>query len=228
MRCRKSNASHMTFIMWCPRLPLGRSSLQSRYDRFAHKGCTPKGLSTASRYAFRRAYGGEQSDFDAKREDEVRPSKYAPTQVSLAELKQEVYAAKSLSTSASAVLQTNASLLNLQHRIVAPSARCPSATAAKAVLRPGEPQDCLTVDAEARTKAGAGQTAALPLPQTIQWLATGVRHTSSFYKTESRPLHCIVASLRRCVHLTYILTACRACLRRCPCIASSPHCFMQE
>ena len=99
-------------------------------------------------------------------------------QVSLAELKQEVYAAKSLSNSASAVLQTNASLLNLQPRIVAPGARCLSPTAAVAVPRSEEPQNGPTVDPQAHIEAGAGQTAALSVPQAIQWLATGVRHAS--------------------------------------------------
>ena len=53
MRCRKSNAKHMTFKMGCPKLRLGRSSLQSRCDRIAHKGCAPKRLSTASCHAFK-------------------------------------------------------------------------------------------------------------------------------------------------------------------------------
>lgn len=87
-------------------------------------------------------------------------------QVSLAELKQEVNAAKSLSNSASAVLQTNASLQDVQHRIFTPRT-APSPKAARPLLRLG---DARRVPHE---ESPAPQITTTP-PQAMQWLATGV------------------------------------------------------
>ena len=128
---------------------------------------------------------------------------------------------KELSNSASAVLQTNASLLNLQHRIVAPRARCLSPTAAKAVPGSEEPQTGPTVDPQAHVEAGARQTAALSVPQAIQWLATGCVRPHSLIAV----LACLF-NLFLLHALCYNLTAGKACLNaaHAPRAASWYHC----
>ena len=87
--------------------------------------------------------------------------------MSLAELKQEVNAAKGLSNSASAVLQTNASLLNAQHGLVVPQTAALSARAAAVE----ESKDDLQEDTAAACERGPIYP---PKPASIQWLATGV------------------------------------------------------
>lgn len=103
---------------------------------------------------------------------------YRPVQVSLAELKQEVNAAKSLSNSASSVLQTNASLLEAQHRIVTPK----TAASARAVRSPLKLEDSEHVPAaDAPACKDSPATGIMTIrPEAIQWLATGVSQALSY------------------------------------------------
>ena len=103
---------------------------------------------------------------------------YRPVQVSLAELKQEVNAAKSLSNTASSVLQTNASLLEAQHRIVTPK----TAASARAVRSPLKLEDSEHVPAaDAPACKDSPATGIMTIrPEAIQWLATGVSQALSY------------------------------------------------
>ena len=90
-------------------------------------------------------------------------------QLSLAELKQEVNAAKSLSNSASAVLQTSAGLQDAQYKLSAPATTDLSATASleldDAKHVPNVPIPC---------EDGPAPPDLASRPELIQWLVTGV------------------------------------------------------
>ena len=90
-------------------------------------------------------------------------------QLSLAELKQEVNAAKSLSNSASAVLQTNAGLQDAQHKLGATTTAALSATAS---LKLGDADH--VPNAPIRCENGPAPPDLASRPELIQWLATGV------------------------------------------------------
>ena len=92
-------------------------------------------------------------------------------QVSLAELKQEVNAAKSLSTSASVVLQTNASLQDAQHKLLAPS---PTVQSTRPDVKLEGAKQLPETDVAATCKGGPALAEKAPRPELLQWLATGV------------------------------------------------------
>ncbi len=91
--------------------------------------------------------------------------------MSLAELKQEVNAAKSLSTSASAVLQTNASLQDAQLKLPAPS---PTVQSIRPNLKPEDAKQVPETSVPATREGGPAPADTAPRPELLQWLATGV------------------------------------------------------
>lgn len=99
------------------------------------------------------------------RPDESLRKVHNTVQVSLAELKQEVKAAKSLSNSAAVVLQTNAGLQNVQHKLIAPRT---AALSTSSSINPEINRHVPSVP----TMCEGGPAPADKAP--MQWLATGV------------------------------------------------------
>ena len=106
-------------------------------------------------------------------------------QVSLAELKQEVNAAKSLSTSASVVLQTNANLKEAQHKLLTPPS--PTVQSTRSTLKLEDAKQVPEIELPITCGRPAPVDKA-PKPELLQWLATGV--------SQPNPAHSLTPSIQ--------------------------------